>query len=193
MAMNPPSDQSVEGAFTSALHAHWMLFLVEGIVLFILGILAILLPILATITLTILIGWLFLVSGALGLATTFWVRHAPGFWWSLLSAILGTAVGVALLIKPVPGALSLTYLLIAFFAIEGVASIMYAFEHRNQLTGRWGWMLFSGIVDLILAVIILAGLPGTAAWALGLLVGINLLFGGAAMIGIALAARPSAA
>ena len=57
---------------------------------------------------------------------------------------------------------------------------MYAIEHRNQLTGRWGWMLVSGIIDLILAGIIFAGLPGTAAWALGLLVGINMLFGGAA-------------
>ena len=67
--------------------------------------------------------------------------------------------------------------------------MMYAIEHRAQLSGRWGWMLASGIVDLILAGIIFAGLPGTAPWALGLLVGINMLFGGTAMIGMALAAR----
>ena len=66
---------------------------------------------------------------------------------------------------------------------------MYAIEHRNQLTGQWGWMLVSGIVDLILAAIIFAGLPGTAAWALGLLVGIDMLFGGAALIAMALASR----
>ena len=94
-----------------------------------------------------------------------------------------------MLIWPISGALSLTLLLSAFFIVEGVASIMYAIDHRNQLTGRWGWMLLSGIVDLILAGIIVAGLPGTAAWALGLLVGINMLFGGTAMIGMALAAR----
>ena len=85
--------------------------------------------------------------------------------------------------------MSLTLVLIAFFMVEGIATLMYAFEHRNQLSGRWGWMLISGIVDLILAGIIFAGLPGTAAWALGLLVGINMVFGGAAMIGMALAAR----
>jgi uncharacterized membrane protein HdeD (DUF308 family) len=73
--------------------------------------------------------------------------------------------------------------------VEGIASIMYAIEHRNQLSGRWGWMLISGIIDLILAGIIFAGLPGTAVWALGLLVGINMVFGGAALIGMALAAR----
>jgi len=85
--------------------------------------------------------------------------------------------------------LSLTFVLIAFFIIEGIASIMYGIEHRNQLTGRWGWMVVSGVIDLILAGIILAGLPGTAAWAIGLLVGINMLFGGTAMIAMALAAR----
>jgi uncharacterized membrane protein HdeD (DUF308 family) len=118
------------------------------------------------------------------------MRHAPGFWWSLVSAIIGIAAGVLLLARPLTGSLSLTLLLTAFFIVEGVASIMYAIEHRNQLSGRWGWMLISGIVDLILAGIIIAGLPGTAFWALGLLVGINLLFGAVAMIGMALAARP---
>jgi uncharacterized membrane protein HdeD (DUF308 family) len=66
---------------------------------------------------------------------------------------------------------------------------MYALEHRRQLTGRWGWMLASGIVDIILAIIILAGLPGTALWALGLLLGINMIFGGTSLIAMALHAR----
>ena len=99
---------------------------------------------------------------------------------------------MVLLASPVTGAVSLTLLLIVFFIIEGVASIMYAFEHKRELSGRWGWMLVSGIIDLILAAIIWAGLPGTAAWALGLLVGINLLFGGGAMVGMALHARSEA-
>ena len=63
-----------------------MLFLIEGIVLLLLGIAAILLPVVATITFTLLIGWLFLISGVLGLITTLWMRTAPGFWWSLVSA-----------------------------------------------------------------------------------------------------------
>jgi uncharacterized membrane protein HdeD (DUF308 family) len=113
----------------------------------------------------------------------------PGFWWALLSGIIAIAAGVVLLLWPISGTLSLTLVLIAFFVVEGIATLMYAIDHRAQLSGRWGWMLFSGIVDLILAGIIFAGLPGTAAWALGLLVGINMLFGGTAMIGMALAAR----
>jgi uncharacterized membrane protein HdeD (DUF308 family) len=193
MTLNQPNDAAgIERAVESAIREHWVLFLIEGIVLLVLGIAAILVPMVATIAFTILIGWLFLISGVVGLITTFWMRHAPGFWWSLVSAIIGIAAGIVLLIWPISGSLSLTLLLTAFFIVEGVASIMYAIEHRNQLSGRWGWMLVSGIVDLILAAIIIAGLPGTALWALGLLVGINLIFGGVAMIGMALAARPNA-
>jgi uncharacterized membrane protein HdeD (DUF308 family) len=190
MTMNQASDAERMGrAVASAIHAHWVLFLVEGIILLILGVAAILVPLIATLAFTIIIGWVFLISGIVGLITTFWARHAPGFWWSLISALIGILAGLALLASPVIGALSLTLVLIAFFVVEGVASIMYAVDHRRRLTGSWGWMLMSGIIDIILAGIILAGLPGTAVWALGLLVGINMLFGGGALIAMALAAR----
>jgi len=190
MTMNRPVDeQGIDRVFTSAIRAHWGLFLAEGIILVILGIAAIFLPQVATLAAEILIGWLFLISGIVGLVTTFWMRHAPGFWWSLVSAIIGIAAGIVLLLWPISGTLSLTLVMIAFFVVEGVVTLMYAFEHRSQLSGRWGWMLVSGVVDLILAGIIFAGLPGTAVWALGLLVGINMLFGGWAMIAMALAAR----
>jgi uncharacterized membrane protein HdeD (DUF308 family) len=190
MAMNRPADdEGIDRALTSAIHAHWALFLIEGIILVILGIAAIVLPPIATLAFELIIGWLFLISGIVGLITTFWMRRAPGFWWALLSAVIGIAAGIVLLRWPISGTLSLTLVLIAFFVVEGIATIMYAIDHRAQLSSRWGWMLASGIVDLILAGIIFAGLPGTAAWALGLLVGINMLFGGTAMIGMAVAAR----
>lgn len=195
MTLNPqPDAERIGRAFASAIHAHWVLFLVEGIILVILGAAAILLPPIATLAVELVIGWVFLISGIVGLITTFWARHAPGFWWALISALIGIAAGVVLLLWPLTGIVSLTLVLIAFFIVEGIASIMYAIDHRNQLTGSWAWMLVSGIIDLILAAIILAGLPGTAAWALGLLVGINMVFGGAALIAMAFAARnPTAA
>jgi uncharacterized membrane protein HdeD (DUF308 family) len=188
----PELNESTRRAVVSAIHDHWVLFLVEGIVLVILGAAAIIVPVIATLAFALVIGWLFLVSGVVGLITTFWMRNAPGFWWSLLSAIVGIAAGIVLIRWPISGTVSLTLVLIAFFIIEGIATLMYAFEHRGQLSGRWGWMLASGVIDLILAGIIFAGLPETATWALGLLVGINLLFGGIAMIGMALAARSTA-
>jgi uncharacterized membrane protein HdeD (DUF308 family) len=189
MSTNPSEMSQLQSAIAQSIREHWVLFLIEGIVLVVLGILAIIVPPLATITFTLFLGWLFLISGIMGLITTFWARHSPGFWWSLLSAVLAIAAGIVLLVEPLRGAITLTLLLIVFFIIEGVLTIMYAFEHKKDLSGRWGWMLVSGIIDLILAAIILIGLPGTAAWALGLLVGINMLFGGSALIAMALHAR----
>jgi uncharacterized membrane protein HdeD (DUF308 family) len=77
----------------------------------------------------------------------------------------------------------------AYFLAEGVATIMYALDHRRELSNRWSWMLIAGLMDILIAAIIIMGLPGSALWAIGLLVGINLLFGGATLIGVALAAR----
>jgi uncharacterized membrane protein HdeD (DUF308 family) len=193
MSMNQPGDATRLQALTSAVREHRMMFLVEGIVLLALGFLAILIPPLATLGVTLLFGWLFLISGVMGLIATFWARQAPGFWWSLVSAVLGIGAGLVLLVSPGSGALSLTLILIVFFVIEGVASVMYALDHRRQLTGSWGWMLVSGIIDLILAAMVFAGLPGSAAWAIGLLVGINMIFGGSALIAMALAARKGGA
>jgi uncharacterized membrane protein HdeD (DUF308 family) len=189
MSMSPGDANQLQRALAQSVREHWVLFLIEGIVLVMLGILAIVVPPLATIAFTLFLGWLFLISGIVGLFTTFWARQAPGFWWSLFSAVLAIAAGIVLLAWPVSGAVSLTLLLIVFFTIEGVLSIMYALEHKKELSGRWGWMLVSGIIDLVLAAIILIGLPGTAVWALGLLVGINMLFGGSALIAMALHAR----
>ena len=185
----PIDPNRAQAAVTRAIREHSTFFLVEGVILLVLGIAAILLPPFATLAVTIIFGWIFLVSGMIGFVTTMGARGAPGFWWSLVSAVLATAAGLVLLILPAGGALSLTLLLVAFFAVEGAVSIFYALEHRRELSGRWEWMLVSGIIDLVLAGIILAGLPGTAAWALGVLVGVNMIFGGSALIAMALHAR----
>jgi len=164
-------------------------FLIEGILLVVLGVAAVLIPVLATLAVTLVLGWILLISGVIGLITTFRAVRTPGFTWSLISGILGIVVGFLLLRWPFPGTLSLTAVLIAFLLIEGVATIFYALEHRRSLFGHWGWLLTSGVVDVILAVILFLSLPGAALWALGLLVGINLIFGGWALIVMALFAR----
>ena len=187
MSTNPSDIEQFRQAVVASVREHWKTFLAEGIILVVLGIAAIIVPPIASLAVAIFLGWLFLISGIVGLVTTFMMRNLPGFWWALLSAVLAIAAGVVLIGWPVSGVLSLTLVLIVFFLIEGVASIMYALEHRNS--GRWGWMLVSGIIDLILGAIIFAGLPGTAAWAIGLLVGINMVFGGTSMIAMALHSR----
>src|SRR5579883_482561 len=124
MTINGPDVSAIERSVASALHAHWGLFLFEGIMLVLLGAAAIILPNVATLAFTLVIGWLFLISGIIGLITTFWMRHAPGFWWSLLSAVIGIGAGVVLISWPISGTLSLTFVLIAFFIIEGIATLM---------------------------------------------------------------------
>jgi len=189
MASSTTREADRQSFFARSVRDHWVLFVVEGVVLIVLGMIAIAIPPLATLAVTILLGWLFLISGIVGLITSIMARHAPGFWWSILSAIVGILAGLVLLAWPVSGSVSLTLVLIAFFLIEGVATIMYAIEHRRALSGRWGWLVASGILDLILAGIVFAGLPGTALWAPGLLVGINMVFGGWALVAMGLHGR----
>jgi uncharacterized membrane protein HdeD (DUF308 family) len=179
----------IQDRIRAAIQTHWKAVLIEGILFVILGLAAIIVPAVASLAITIFLAWLFLVSGAFGLAMTIWERHMPGFWWSLLSALLALGAGIALLVRPVQGTLTLTIIVGAYFLAEGVFTIMYALAHRRDLSERWGWLLASGVVDLILAGLIIAGLPGSAVWAIGLLVGIDMLFGGASLISMALAAR----
>lgn len=189
--MSAPSDDArLAGALAGAVRRHWRLFLAEGIALVVLGLLAIMAPAIASVAATVLFGWILLVSGIAGLITTLRGRQVPGFAWSLISALVGIVAGLLLLGFPTQGTLSLTAVLIVFLWMEGVITIMYALEHRAAPSGRWHWMLASGILDLVLGLLILAGLPATALWALGLIVGINLLFGGWALILMALHARP---
>ena len=189
MSINQSDINRIQAAVSTSLHSHWQLFFVEGLVLLLLGLAAIVLPQITTFAVEIIIGWLLLISGIVGLIATFRMRHAPGFFWSLVSAVLSIAAGIVLLRWPLSGALSLTVILTVFFVVEGVASIFYALEHKRELSGRWAWMLVSGALDLILGGIIFLGLPGTAAWAIGLLVGINMVFGGSAIMSMALLAR----
>jgi len=186
MSLNQP-DFGAE--FRKSVRDHWKAFLVEGIILVVLGLAAIALPPIAGLATALVLGWLFLIGGVVGLIATFNQKNAPGFWWSLISAAVAVLAGGILLSNPVKGVATLTYVLIVFFVIDGILIIVMALEHRRELSGRWQWMMLGGVMDLILAAIIIAGLPGTLAWALGLLVGIDLLFGGSALIAMAMSAK----
>lgn len=188
--MTSPEDFSrLQSAMSETVKAHWKAFLFEGILLAVLGVAALILPPLASLAITIFLGWMFLISGIGGLIVTYWARSSPGFWWSLISAALAVLAGMLLLARPMQAVLTLTIVLGAYFLAEGVATIMYALEHRRELSSRWSWLLISGLVDIAIAFMVITGLPSSAEWAIGILVGINLLFGGATLIGMALAAR----
>ena len=190
--MTSPEDFSrLQSAMSQTVKAHWKAFLFEGILLAVLGVAALILPPLASLAIAIFLGWMFLISGIGGLIVTYWARSTPGFWWSLISAALAVLAGMLLLARPMQAVLTLTIVLGAYFLAEGVATIMYALDHRRELSGRWSWLLISGLVDIAISFMVITGLPSSAEWAIGILVGINLLFGGATLIGMALAARNS--
>jgi uncharacterized membrane protein HdeD (DUF308 family) len=179
----------MQDALKDALKTHWKLFLFQGVVMVILGILAVAWPAVATFAVDIYIGWLFLISGTVGLVAMFSARDVPAFLWTLLTAALAMAVGVLLIWKPAEGAESLTIVLTAFFIAEGVFQIAGSFAYRDAMPGSWGWMLASGISDLILAGLLIMYWPVSAAWALGLLVGVNLITTGVAIVVSAIEAR----
>lgn len=169
--------------------AHWRLFLIEGVVLTVLGAAAIVVPQIATLAATLFLGWLLLIGGGVGFVTTILGRHAPGFVWSLFSAMAAIVAGAALVGWPAGGMLSLTLVLAAFLTIDGFLSILYALEHRRHDSQRWIWILINGVLDLVLAALIVWWLPHSAAWVLGLILGIDLIFAGTGLIAMALAAR----
>jgi uncharacterized membrane protein HdeD (DUF308 family) len=195
MTMNVPD------ASEKSIRNHSIIFLIEGVALIFLGLLAIIIPSIDSANATVVLGWLFFVSGALGLVTTYWARQAPGFSWSLVSALLAVIVGAALIAHksqdlygglmgwPLERVGPLRLILALFFLVEGGVSIMFAFEHRRHFSGRWAWMFASGVVDIVLASIIIFDLPGSSSWTMGLLVGINLVLGGIALTVMGLHAR----
>src|SRR5437764_9271832 len=156
--MTAPQDMSaLQTKMSAAVREHWKAFLIEGILLVILGLAAMIVPPLASLAVTIFLGWMFLISGVAGLVLTFWARRMPGFWWSLISAVLAIGAGIILLAQPVQGTLTLTIVVGAYFLAEGVATIMYALEHKKELSERWSWLLVAGIMDLLISAIIITG------------------------------------
>ena len=176
-------------ALTKSIHDHWRFFVVEGAIFVALGLAAIVVPLFASLATAIFLGWLFAIGGVVSLVSTLAARHAPGFGWSLVSALVTLVAGGVLLWRPDAGVIVLTYVMIAYFIVEGVMEISLALAHRRALSGRWEWLVLSGIIDLIVAFVIITSLPSAFTWALGLLVGIDLVFGGGALIAMGLAAR----
>jgi uncharacterized membrane protein HdeD (DUF308 family) len=171
------------------MRSYWILFLIQGVIMMILGALAIIWPQISTIAVDIYVGWIFLIGGLVGLVTLFLAPDVPAFLWGMLTAALCLFAGVLLLWHPVEGAISLTLVLLAFFLVEGILQIAAAIRDRDAFPDSWGWMLMSGIADLILAALIISGWPGTASWALGLIVGVNLITSGLAITMVAIAGR----
>ena len=165
----------------------WGWFLALGIVLILVGLAAIAFPLVSTIAAKIMLGWLFLIGGVMMILHAFSAQAWQGFLWSLLIGILYVVAGGYLAFFPLTGLLTLAILLVILFLAEGIFETIMAFQVRPH--EGWGFLLLSGIAAILVGLLIALDLPGSATWALGLLVGINLLFSGWSYIFLALAGR----
>jgi uncharacterized membrane protein HdeD (DUF308 family) len=165
----------------------WGRFVALGIALIVAGLAAIAFPLLGTIAVKIMLGWLFLIGGVLMIMHAFQAPGWQGFFWELLVGILYAVAGAYLAFFPLTGLLTLAILLAVMFIIEGVFEVMQAFRVRPH--EGWGFLLLSGIAALAVGVLITLSLPSSAEWALGLLAGIHLLFSGWSYVFLALAGR----
>lgn len=165
----------------------WGWFLALGIVLIVAGLVAIAFPLFSTIAAKIMLGWLFLIGGAMMILHAFQAPGWQGFLWELLIGILYAVAGGYLAFFPLTGLLTLAILLAVLFIIEGIFEVIMALRVRPH--EGWGFLLLSGLAALAVGVMIYMDLPGSAVWALGLLVGINLIFSGWSYVFLALAGR----
>jgi len=158
-----------------------------SILMIVAGILAIASPLAAGVAVNLLVAWLLVFSGCVHLVFSWNTRSAGGFLWELLVGILYICIGVYLLVHPLAGLMSLTIALAIYLFLEAVLEFVLGFTLR-PLPGT-GWLVFDGIVTLILAVMIWRTWPSSTAWVIGTLVGISMLFSGTARLMLSLAAR----
>ncbi|MCX7097631.1 MAG: HdeD family acid-resistance protein [Methylococcales bacterium] len=166
---------------------HWKLFFAEGLFLILLGLVAIVVPQFFTVAIVVTLGWILLFGGVMLITRAVMFHQMPGFGLWLFMGVLQALIGYLFLSQPLEGILTLTLLMALFFGMEGIAKIAFAFMMRPL--AHWGAILFSGLTALILAIVVWMGWPGTAEWLIGLLFGINMVFGGWSLLSISLKHR----
>jgi uncharacterized membrane protein HdeD (DUF308 family) len=163
------------------------LFLV-GLAMIVLGIAAIVFPMISTLVAALLVGWALLLSGGLVLLGYFSIHGTGPFFGAVLFSLLSIAAGTFLVFNPLAGAVALTLLLGGIFAVHGAFEISFALEIRPHR--GWVVMLLSGVIAISMALLIAIGWPGISAFLLGLLLGVNFLSTGLGFLSISRALRP---
>jgi len=155
-------------------------FVGAGILLILTGTAAIALPLAFAIALEVLLGWLLVICGLVQIVHSFKALDTGRCIIRFVGGLVYLGIGIIFLVYPLRGVITLTLLLAVLFLFEGLLKIVISIQHRDER--NWGWLLASGIAGILIAAIIWAGWPETAAWVIGLLVGINLIFGGWSLI-----------
>lgn len=177
---NLQHDGATDGRFAKSLS--WL-----GIALIVFGLLAIIFPLATTIAAKVFIGWLFIIAGGFQMWQSFSIRAWGGFLLNLLIGLMYLVVGCWLAFDPFSGIIGLTVLLAMTFIVQGVMEAAMANNLRPD--DGWGWMMFSGLIGILAGILIISGLPSTAVWAVGLMVGINMISSGFAFFTLGSAAK----
>jgi uncharacterized membrane protein HdeD (DUF308 family) len=170
----------------SALRGNWFWFVLVGVALIVLGMIAISSAVIASLAFAVFFGVLILMSGVAETIGAFWTRAWSGFFLHLLSGILAIVVGVLFLRRPVTELLVFTLLIAAFLMVGGIFKIVTALSFRFA---AWGWPVLSGVIDVALGIMIWMEWPASALWVIGLFVGISMVFRGVHWIALGLALR----
>jgi uncharacterized membrane protein HdeD (DUF308 family) len=166
-------------------------YLIQGVLLVAAGVLALVYPFIASVTVVFLLAWILIASGVLQGIGLIGASNVPHYWLQLISAVLAILIGVILLSSPDSGLLIMTVLLIVYFMVEGIAKVIFALTIRPF--PHWGWVLGSGLVGILLALILWANMPLSSDWLLGLMLGILLVCEGAALTYLAWQVRTAPA
>jgi uncharacterized membrane protein HdeD (DUF308 family) len=165
----------------------WRALLLVGVVAIVVGVIAILVPAVASVGTAIFIGWILLFAGIFLVAAAFSAHSIGTVVMRLVWALLTAIVGIWLIVEPHNGTLTLTVVLGIYFLFMGLTRIAVAFAARGQQNA--GWIGLSGIAGLLVGILVLAKLPSSADWAIGLLVGIDLIFAGWTLTSVALVGK----
>jgi uncharacterized membrane protein HdeD (DUF308 family) len=163
------------------------LSVVWGISLIVLGMLAVALPFIAAVAVSVVIGWLIVLAGVVHLTVAFHTREAGSLIWRLLVGLAYLFFGVYLIARPALGVVSLTLVLASLFLVEGILNIVMFFRVRSSQGSSW--VLIDGIITLLLGLMIYAQWPSSSAWAIGTLVGVSMIISGVTRVMLSLAVR----
>jgi len=161
--------------------------MVWGVLMVVCGALAVGVPLASSIGIVILLAWLILLAGIWHLVFAFHSHSIGGFLWKMLVAVIYVIAGIYMLMNPLLGVVSLTLVLAVLFLFEGIIEIALYFSMRASRHS--GWVLFDGIVTLILGILIWRQWPSSSVWVIGTLVGISLIFSGISRLMLSSAAR----
>ena len=179
----------MRSAMRDVIKRHSMWYLLQGALMVFAGLVALLFPVFSSVAVVVMLGWLLIFSGIFQAISLIGATNVPHFWLQLISVTLSILIGVLFVRNPGQGLITLTMLLIVFFMVGGMAKIIFALTIRPF--PNWGWVLASGGIGVLLSIYLWSSLPVTAAWLLGLLVGIQLISEGSAQAYMAWHVRKS--